>query len=68
VGHHNDRSGTGLHFISLEGNTMLGDQGAIAIANIIRTPSNNTKCLSKVNLAETGMTFVGYEELRNALT
>lgn len=58
----------GLHALYFEGNTLLGDQGAIAIANIIRTPSDNTKRLNRINLSECGLSYTGFEELKNSLT
>lgn len=54
--------------MSLEGNTMVGDRGAKAIANLIRTPNNNTKQLTMVNLNECGITNEGFDELKNALS
>ena len=47
---------------------MVGDRGAKAIANLIRTPNNNTKQLTMVNLNECGITNEGFDELRNALS
>lgn len=58
----------GLQILSFEGNTNIGDKGAAAVANLIRTPSNNTKRLTKVSLSECGLTNIGFEELKNALT
>ena len=57
-----------MSVLSLEGNSMLGDKGAKAIANLIRTPNNNSKQLTMVNLSECGITNEGFDELRNALS
>lgn len=45
----------GLLNISLEGNN-IGDRGAKAIADLIRTPNDSTKNLKMVNLNECGIT------------
>lgn len=57
----------GLQSLSFEGNTSLGDKGARALASLIRTPNNNTKQLTMINLNQCGITGEGFEELKNAL-
>ena len=56
-----------MNLLSFEGNTLIGDLGARTLSNLIRTPNNNTKKLTMINLNECGITNEGFEELRNAL-
>jgi hypothetical protein len=57
----------GLIALSLEGNTLIGDKGASALADLIRKPNNNSKALTSINLNECGITNEGFEELKSAL-
>ena len=57
----------GLVTLSLEGNELIGDKGADAIAGLIQTQSPFSNNLKIVNLNECGITNVGFEKLRKAL-
>ena len=61
------KTNIGLTLLSLEGNQLIGDRGAAALATIIMNPVDNTKQLKMINLNACGLSNAGFEHLREAL-